>query len=117
MDRSDLEVNREIRKAFVKHWIDLGQLFIRTAGGKVSVRGSLQRIEGFNEQLTSAIVDRIYADLRRIHGVVRLTVDFENWVNAGGSWKPTGIDKGKRAAVTDAESRPAVFDTDSPPPT
>lgn len=117
MDRSDIEINREIRKVFVKHWIDLGQLFIRTSGGKASVRGLLQRIEGFKEELTSSIVDGMYTELRRIGGVARLTVDFENWVNAGGSWKCIGAEKAKQHLITDAQAHPAVFDADKPSPT
>lgn len=90
MNRTDLEINRDIRRVLVRHWIDLGQLSVRSTGGRVNVRGRLQRIEGRSEELTSSIVERIATEIRRIPGVGGVSIELANWTSGGGTWKPAG---------------------------
>ena len=117
MDRADLEINRDIRKVLVRHWIDLGQLSVRSTSGRVSIRGSLRRIEGFNEELTGPIVDRMFADVRRLPAISRVAIELDNWTNAGGLWKSTHETLGKERVARDAAPSDAVFDADKPPST
>ncbi len=51
MSQADLEINRDIRKVMVRHWIDLGKISFRSSNGRIWVRGSLQRIAGVREEL------------------------------------------------------------------
>jgi hypothetical protein len=83
---NDLDINRCIRKVLVKHWVDLGRLFIRTTRGKVTVHGILDRITGTKENLTPAIVEAMLNEIERIHGIERLTIDFVNWKKNQGKW-------------------------------
>jgi len=93
MSQADLEINRDVRKVLVRHWIDLGKLSCRSANGRLSVRGALYRIAGVREELTGAIVEMIFADLKKIRGVVNITPEIENWSMAMGKWRL--IEKGK----------------------
>jgi hypothetical protein len=118
MNREDIETNRDIRKVLVRHWIDLGQLSIRSNSGRVVIRGALRRIEGFNEALTSAIVDRMFGEINRIPSVGRAAVDLTNWSNQGGSWRSMDDSKVKKPHAGQAEEQShAVFDAERPPPT
>ena len=89
---SDLDVNRQIRRVLVKHWLDLGRLSIRTSSGHVTIRGFLRRIPGSQGELTANIVESIFAEINRIKDVGRCTVDLTNWINASGSWMETGAE-------------------------
>ena len=120
MSQIDLEINREIRKVLVRHWIDLGQLSIRSTSGKASIRGEIHRIEGFNEELTSTIVDRMFAEIRRIPAISRINIDIQNWNNKGGMWRPIHDEKTRQrrpSSTADIHPSGAVFQiTDRPPP-
>jgi len=83
---NDLDINRSIRKVLVKHWVDLGRLFIRSAHGKVTIHGTLDRITGTKEDLSPVLVETIVNEVQRLHGVERLTIDFVNWKKHQGSW-------------------------------
>ena len=93
MSQADLDINRDVRKVMVRHWIDLGKLSCRSTSGRLSVRGSLQRIAGVREELTAAIVEIIFSDLKKIRGVVHITPELENWSITMGKWRP--LDKVK----------------------
>lgn len=97
----DLEINRGIRRVFVKHWIDLGRLSIRTGAGRAIIRGTLQRIPGAGGELTPAIVENMFHEMERLPGVERVTSDLSNWNNSGGAWRPTADTSAmaKRAAA------------------
>jgi hypothetical protein len=95
MSQVDLEINRDVRKVLVRHWIDLGKLSFRSTNGKLWVRGSLQRIAGVQEELTTALVDSIFTDIKRIRGVVSLSVELENWIQSLGKWLPLDRTKAK----------------------
>jgi len=90
MSQVDLDINRCVRTVLVKHWIDLGRLSVRSNDGKLYIRGALQRIAGVNEELTSAIVDSMFAEMKRIRNVRQVYPALENWSNDTGSWTPIG---------------------------
>ena len=83
----DLDINRGVRRIFIKHWIDLGRVSIRSAGGVVLVYGTLQRVPG-RDALMSATVQAMFDDIRLIRNVKRVRPHLENWSNDGGLWKP-----------------------------
>ncbi len=94
MSQADLEVNRRTRSVFVRHWIDLGHLSLRSVNGKVTVRGKLNRIFGSKEELTAALVENIFNEIKRIPAVKRVTPFMDNWSNETGVWHQVG---GKQA--------------------
>lgn len=98
---SDLDINKEIRKILVRHWIDLGLLSIRTTNSVSYLRGELVRIKGVDESLSTSIVDTMIRDIERIDGLRRLNLEFENWSNATGRWLPLARPEAeKRHAAT-----------------
>jgi len=102
MDRQqDLKINRQIRAALVRHWIDLGKLSIRSVMGKVKLHGSLNRIYGKKEDLTPAVVETMFLDIKRIRGVHSVIADVDNWTDAGGKWQPLNKE-GKRSARSES---------------
>ena len=95
MTRSDLDINCDIRRVLVRHWIDLGKIFFRSTSGRVSMRGSLQRIAGVREEITSAVIDGMLGDLNRIGGVVNVYAEFDNWNQSLGRWRPVERNKNR----------------------
>ena len=90
-DRSaDLKAMRQVRSVLVKHWIDLGRLSLRCTSGVLQVRGSLARLSGMKDPLTSAIVQTIFTDIKRIREIKRIQPDLSNWSDHGGGWTETG---------------------------
>ena len=86
MRQDDLEINRSIRSIFVRHWIDLGRVSIHTTNGNSFIHGSLSRIEGFKDELTSAIVNAIFTDAKRIRNIRHVRVELDNWTDVAGGW-------------------------------
>ncbi|OVE74632.1 hypothetical protein BVX94_00010, partial [bacterium B17] len=80
----------------VKHWIDLGRLSMRSAAGRVYVRGTLERIYGNTEKITPTLVDTIFTEIKRVKGVKGVTPDLDNWTNEAGAWKPAGQPDSKK---------------------
>lgn len=105
MNSKNLKINQAIRRVFVRHWIDLGRLSIRTINGKVHLHGMVERITGFREPLTGSIMDSIINEIRRIRGVIHLTATFDNWTNHDGVWKPTDKRRDDEAAFELKSSR------------
>ena len=95
MGQADLEINRKARKVFVKHWIDLGNISLRSINGSLTIRGTLMKIFGQNEELSSPVVESIFNDINRIQGVSRLRTEIDNWTNAAGLWQPVNKEKDK----------------------
>jgi hypothetical protein len=95
---TDLDVNRQVRKVLVRHWIDLGRLSLRSLKGKVWIRGCLQRIEGVEEALTAAIVSTMFEEVQKSRGVRALNIELENWINTTGMWHPTDKSASRRTA-------------------
>jgi len=113
MSKHDLDINRQVRSVFVRHWIDLGRISIRTSGGRTYIRGSLERIKGFEDELTNPIVDGLFMEIKRIRDVKSTTVQLENWTNATGCWMPTEkedkkLDRAKRHVKPDEK----IYDVD-----
>lgn len=84
---SDLEINRNVRRVLVKHWIDLGRIAVHSSTGRLSMHGRIQRIDGRSEPLVVATLDNIMAEIRRIPGVRRIVPHFDNWQYENGSWR------------------------------
>ena len=85
---SDIDINRQIRQALVRFWIDLGRLSIRTTGGVVMIRGLLQKVPGATGELNTTTVGNLFSDIRRIQGVRRIQSEFSNWISTGNGWQP-----------------------------
>lgn len=83
----DLEINSAVRRVLVRHWIDLGRISIRTQKGKVTLRGHLDKLSESDQPLTGTVVESIIGDVRRIHGVLRVTTEFQNWEQTSFGWK------------------------------
>lgn len=114
--QSDLEVNRSIRKVFVRHWIDLGRLSIRSSVGRVSIYGSLQRIPGIRDELSPSIVEAIFNEIKRIQDVRLVALEIENWTNDSGMWRPTEkVKKVPQTVTREAPPRLVIEDTDKGP--
>ncbi len=94
MSREDIDTNRAVRSVLVRHWLNLGLLTVRTFSGRTTLRGDLVRMDGFKEPLTSAIVEAILGEIRRLPSVRHLNVQVENWVQSGGRWLPRDTDPG-----------------------
>lgn len=86
--QSDLDINREVRRILVKHWIDLGRISVRSSQGRVLIRGSLLRIPGTTQELTTPIVESMFSAMQRLRGVKHLTAHVDNWIKEGGRWRP-----------------------------
>lgn len=86
---SDLDVNRNVRKALVRHYIDLGNLTLSAIRGHVFLRGALTRLPGAAEALSLPLLQRIFVDLERTPGVRRISFELSNWEkDSGGGWHP-----------------------------
>lgn len=84
--QQDLEVNREVRKVLVRHWIDLGRLSFRSVGGRVQMHGVLMRIPGVDTSLSGEIVTAMFREIGRIPGLVRVSAEIDNWSCSDGAW-------------------------------
>lgn len=84
----DLEINSAVRRVLVRHWIDLGRVSIRTQKGKVTVRGTLDKLSESDQPLTGTVVEGIFGDIRRIHGVLRVMAELQNWEQCSFGWRP-----------------------------
>ena len=116
MSQADLELNRDVRKVFVRHWIDLGKISFRSSNGKISIRGALYRIAGVQEELTSTLVEGMFAEIRRLRGVANVQAEFENWVYLLGKWQSADDVRGRQTAPGAGTAQtPAVHQIDGNP--
>jgi hypothetical protein len=99
MSQEDLEINRAVRRILVRHWLDLGRLSIRSSLGRVTVRGALERIEGVNEQLTGALVESVFNEIRRIPAARTLHAEISNWTCQGTKWQPLSQGNGSESGT------------------
>ena len=95
MGVADLEFNRKTRSVFVRHWIDLGHISIRSVNGRITVRGNLQRVFGHREALTPTVVSNIFSEIKRATKSKFVTPALENWTFASGTWQQVGGKSGK----------------------
>lgn len=86
---SKFEINRKVRGILVKHWIDLGRLSIRSSTNAVFIHGSLVKLTGQSDKLTSPILENLFQEINRVPGVRRVDVNFDNWTRDGsrGLWR------------------------------
>lgn len=116
MSQADLEINRDIRKVLIRHWIDLGKLSFRSSNGRVWIRGSLQRIAGVQEELTPTLVETIFGDTKKVRGVVTLNMELDNWVVTAGRCRSLDKSKAKAALVEEVREQQStvqdISDTD-----
>ncbi len=108
MSHADLDINRDVRRVMIRHWIDLGRLSFRSIRGRVSIRGSLQRIPGTSEELTAPIVNTMFADIGAIRGVTHVNVELDNWMFVSGKWQVSDKSKRKLAPVVVSDQRQAL---------
>ena len=88
-EQSNLEVNRDIRRVLVMHWIDIGRISVHTMKDRVHIRGSLMKLPGADSPLMSASVDVIYKKIKAAVSGRRLQIEFDNWTlnSATGAWE------------------------------
>ncbi len=86
---TDLDINCQVRKVLVRHWIDLGRVHMRSTRGVVHLRGELCRLYQSKEALNTASVLELISEIRHIRDVRRVTTDFSNWVCKEGTWQLT----------------------------
>jgi len=113
MDRlDDLNINCQVRKALVRHWIDLGKLSMRSTRGVVHLSGELHKISNTDGPLDTAMVLTILQEIKRIRNVKRVTTDFRNWVYKEGTWQfVAGLTS--TTPTVDPLATPARLDPDS----
>jgi hypothetical protein len=109
MSQIDLSINQSVRRVLIRHWLDLGRLSIRSVNGAVTIRGSLQRIPGVTEELTSHLVETIFNEVNRVKDMRRLSFDLDNWASEGGRWVHTEGGRHKPvASMLPADGKPPV---------
>ena len=104
------EIYRQVRVVLVRHLIDIGRLSIQISMSHLRLHGSLCRLPGVTAALTPDIVQSIFSELGRIHGIRRVDGDFDNWRrldDAGASWLPIEIKK--MSAPSSGVSSTGVF--------
>ena len=74
----DLEINCRVRRALVRHWIDLGKVSVRTSRCVVSLSGSLLRLPHTAPNIDSATPATIFEEIKRIPDVRRLQLNLDN---------------------------------------
>ena len=112
MSQADLDINRNVRTILVRHWIDLGRLSVRSSAGRLWITGGLFRITGIKEELTTPIVESIFADIKRVKDLAGIHANLENWTDDSGSWRPIGQSPEKAAQRTGQE-KTQVYDVDT----
>jgi hypothetical protein len=83
---SDLDINCRVRRVLVRHWIDLGQISVRTTCGVVWLAGSLERLPHSGAELDAPDVQGVLMEIKRTSDVRRIQVSFENWAEQSGAW-------------------------------
>jgi len=110
MAQTDLDINRNVRRVMVRHWVDLGRLRLSCTNGRISIRGTLLKVPGQgSSDLIPANVDTIFQDLKRIQNVKWVTGELDNWTDATGSWLPVGQQKSSKVSETGTKSE-STFD-------
>ena len=119
---SRTESYKKARATLVRHWIDLGRLSIVVTPGSLRISGSFHRLPGVAAELTPALMDSIFRDLKRVPGITRITTRFDNWEQEGGcgAWKPVAAkdEKGRGQARKQADTQTYTIrrgDTANPP--
>ena len=88
MSISRTQITANVRKALIRHWVDLECLNITPSRGVVRVTGELRtlRREVRHEGATS-LLQILEDEIRRCHGVDRVLFELTNWQkNLQGEW-------------------------------
>ena len=86
-----LEINRNVRKVFVRHGIDFGLIMVRVYPRRIMLRGIMARLNGSGRPMDADTVETIIRELERVKGVNRVGHDLGNWeyVNTTREWQKT----------------------------
>jgi hypothetical protein len=98
---SDLQINCAVRRALVRHWIDLGKISIRTTSGVSHLSGALCRLPQVTPALEGLQVAEILAEIGRVPSVRRVQANFTNWHESVVGWKPV-VSKAQAPVLTRA---------------
>jgi hypothetical protein len=89
----DLDTCKEIRRALINEWIDLGRISFRADDGHICFRGRLQRLSADEAMLAPHEVRELFGNIEALPGVDRLSVSLENWVCRDDTWRAVKVDK------------------------
>lgn len=112
---SDLEINNNVRRVFVRNQIDLGWLSFHTCRGTVYIQGDLLCLPGIKTELTPLMVGALFDEIGNAAGVGSMIVELRNWhhssFNTG--WQPA---KGvvSRRCMTGTSTSSNTFEIDEP---
>ena len=90
---SKTQTTIHVRRALVRHYIDLDRLSIVPVRGTVIVSGELHVIrrdkKSRGQESTGSLLNLLEEELRRCHGVQRVRFDLDNWTRDDlGNWIP-----------------------------
>ena len=99
---ANLELNREVRRILVSHWLDLGRLSVHSLRSSVHIRGTLSKLGGSYAQLTSAILESMSRKIKAAAGTRSVHMEFDNWFlnPATGSWESAASREKRTADVS-----------------
>jgi hypothetical protein len=104
----DININREVRRIFVRHWIDLGRISTITVNGQVTIRGTVQVLPGVATPVTAKTLENIVADIRRIPNLRTVRHHFTNWVFTNGVWNSVRTDESS-PGTSEPDAKPNLF--------
>jgi hypothetical protein len=98
---SDLEINRHVRRFFVRHNINLGWISIRSCRGSVMITGNLVLLPGSPGALNSTLLTTLFREMRQTAGIQRITTEFTNWEHDGSmkAWFLKGSSTGSKLDI------------------
>lgn len=74
-----LKINSRVRSVLVTHYVDLGKLSFHVYPNKISLRGTLVKLQGVPGRFNAETVQQLVEDLGRIAKIRRVVVNFDNW--------------------------------------
>lgn len=103
---SDLEINRNVRRVFVRHNINLGWISISSCHGNVMITGSLIILPGSRGELDPPLIRSMFRDVSRAEGVKKITAELSNWEHDGylEAWKMKGSSGSRKFDTQQADS-------------
>ena len=95
--RSKYQVNADIRRVFVRHWIDPDGINCSCHRDSVRVTGEIHSASKEHDVLINgALFDTLQTEIGRLGGVRRVHFDFNNWRRSmSGQWVCTEKDPQK----------------------
>jgi hypothetical protein len=78
---TDNDINCAVRRILVQHWLDLGQITIRTTRGVVCIHGTVAKVRDPQAHVTWDQIAAIGGMIQRLHGVRRVQLDLSNPVS------------------------------------